>query len=144
MATVDFYEKPGCGTNARQKRALQQAGHTVSAHDLLSEPWTAERLRTFFGETPVASWFNPAAAQIKSGVVNPFDFAPDQALALMIEEPLLIRRPLVVALGQTCAGFDREPVLTLLQTFERRDEDLESCRRFASASPCPVPEPDRT
>ena len=31
MATVTFYEKPGCVTNARQKRMLEAAGHTVVA-----------------------------------------------------------------------------------------------------------------
>ncbi|WP_217995184.1 hypothetical protein [Methylogaea oryzae] len=37
MATVLFWEKPGCVNNARQKRLLQEAGHTVLARDLLAE-----------------------------------------------------------------------------------------------------------
>lgn len=31
MARVVFYEKPGCGTNARQKERLKAAGHEVGA-----------------------------------------------------------------------------------------------------------------
>src|SRR5262245_30437144 len=109
---VVFYQKPGCGTNARQRRALEAAGHTVIARNLLAESWTAESLRSFFGETSVASWFNPAAPRVKSGNVDPASVDAATALALMVSEPLLVRRPLVEVDGQKCAGFDREPVIS--------------------------------
>ena len=114
MAEVQFYQKPGCATNRRQIRALQAAGHSVTARNLLTEPWTAEHLRGFFGETPVASWFNPAAPRVKSGEINPNISDAAKALALMLADPLLIRRPLIEANGSRCAGFDREPVISLL------------------------------
>ncbi len=57
MAEVIFFEKPGCAGNARQKRLLAQSGHAVDARSLLAEPWTAETLRPFFGDRPVAEWF---------------------------------------------------------------------------------------
>ena len=34
MAKVVFYEKPGCGGNARQKRLLVQSGHELEVRDL--------------------------------------------------------------------------------------------------------------
>ena len=43
MAHIIFYEKPGCGGNARQKAILQAAGHEVEAKNLLAEPWTRQR-----------------------------------------------------------------------------------------------------
>lgn len=49
MSTILFYEKPGCSNNSRQKAQLAAAGHTVIAKSLLTEPWTRERLRQFFG-----------------------------------------------------------------------------------------------
>lgn len=126
MATVLFYQKPGCGTNARQIRALEAAGHQVIAKSLLAEPWTAERLLAFFGTTPSASWFNPAAPRIKSGEVKPAEVDAADAIALMLDDPLLIRRPLIEADGAKCAGFDREPVPSLLGG-ERGD--LQGCTR---------------
>ena len=48
MSTLIFYEKPGCANNARQKRLLLDAGHELVVRDLLSEPWTAQRLQEFF------------------------------------------------------------------------------------------------
>ncbi|WP_454915314.1 ArsC/Spx/MgsR family protein [Xanthobacter sediminis] len=136
MASVVFYEKPGCGTNARQKLMLANAGHDLEVKSLLAEPWTAARLKTFFGDTPVASWFNPAAPAVKSGAIDPAALAAEAALALMVEQPILIRRPLVEVDGARCAGFDREPVLSLL------GEGVvppEGCSRPAGGPACPDP-----
>lgn len=139
MATVTFYEKPGCGTNARQKLALANAGHTLVVKSLLTEPWTAERLLGFFGATPVASWFNPAAPKVKSGAVKPEAATAEEAIALMLAEPLLIRRPLVEVDGARCAGFDREPVTALLGPVAAGGAPLEGCSHPGEANPCPAP-----
>ncbi|MBR0962304.1 ArsC/Spx/MgsR family protein [Bradyrhizobium japonicum] len=133
MATVLFYQKPGCGTNARQIRALESAGHQVIAKSLLTEPWTAERLLGFFGATPVTSWFNPAAPRIKSGEVEPAEIDAAGAITLMLHDPLLIRRPLIEIDGARCAGFDREPVPSLLGG-ER--SDLQGCTRPETMPRC--------
>ena len=137
MAIVTFYEKPGCGTNARQRLALSNAGHTLEVHSLLTEPWTAERLRGFFGDTPVAAWFNPAAPKVKSGAVDPSAVDAETAIALMLAEPLLIRRPLVETESGRCAGFDREPVLSLLGPSDPAARPLEGCS--SPHVPCPDP-----
>ena len=93
MTTLIFYEKPGCTTNARQKRLLLDAGHEVIARDLLNELWTAQRLRDFFADLPVADWFNRAAPQLKSGEIDPARIDAQAALEMMLSDPLLIRRP---------------------------------------------------
>ena len=135
MSTIIFYQKPGCKTNARQKQMLEAAGHAVVAKSLLTEPWTTARLREFFGSTPVASWFNPASPRIKSGAIDPVAFDADAALTALVEDPLLIRRPLVEVGGQRCAGFDRDPVTSLLGT--AAGPSAESCSRPGPASRCP-------
>ncbi|PTD97685.1 thioredoxin domain-containing protein [Pseudothauera lacus] len=106
MSHVTFWWKPGCATNTRQIRLLEAAGCTVTVRDLLSEVWTPERLAGFFGALPVAQWFNPAAPAVKSGAVVPGAFSPEAALLRMVEEPLLIRRPLIEVGGLRRAGFD--------------------------------------
>ena len=55
MATVLFWEKPGCINNARQQQWLRAAGHEVIARNLLREPWGAARLRRFFDTLPVTA-----------------------------------------------------------------------------------------
>ena len=138
MTTVLFFEKPGCGTNARQKLMLEAAGHTVVAKSLLAEPWTEERLMAFFGDLPVAQWFNSASPRIKSGEVDPEKLDAAAGLSLLVADHLLIRRPLVEADGQRCAGFDSEPVTSLLEPLPGH-EVVEGCSRPQAGS-CPTPE----
>ncbi len=108
MATVIFYEKPGCINNTKQKALLKAAGHDVQDHNLLTAAWTAQNLRLFFGERPVAEWFNRGATRVKSGEVVPEKMDAQTALALMVSDPLLIRRPLLQVGARREAGFDVE------------------------------------
>jgi hypothetical protein len=71
MTHVVFYEKPGCGGNAKQKAWLESAGHTLDVRSLLAWPWTADSLLAFLAPLPVAEWFNRAAPRVKSGEVVP-------------------------------------------------------------------------
>lgn len=128
MAEIFFYEKPGCGGNAKQKIWLAASGHTVLAKDLLSEKWTAVRLRPFFGDLPVAKWFNPAAPLIKSGEVDIESVSESEAIALMLADPLLIRRPLMEVGGEYRVGFDAEAVRAWIGLNETRPESkTEGC-----------------
>lgn len=135
MAAVVFYEKPGCRTNARQKLTLERAGHIVVARNLLTEPWTGDRLRRYFAATPVSAWFNPASPRIKSGEIRPDAIGAVAAIDLMLEDPLLIRRPLIEAAGQCCAGFEREPVPSLLGHHDL--DGLQGCTRPDASTSCP-------
>jgi nitrogenase-associated protein len=110
MARVIFYEKPGCANNARQKALLAASGHELDVRNLLTEAWTAAVLRRFFGARPVAAWFNPASPRVKSGEIRPDAVSGSAALAMMIADPLLIRRPLM-QVGDRCeSGFDSSAV----------------------------------
>lgn len=106
MAQVVFWEKPGCKGNSRQKEILLASGHQVEVRDLLSEPWTESELASFFGTRPVAEWFNPTNPRVKAGEVNPRQTSAQEALTLMVEEPLLIVRPLMQVGEQRLAGFE--------------------------------------
>ena len=137
MATVTFYEKPGCSNNTRQKKLLAEAGHQVVAKDILTETWQAERLRAFFGELAVRDWFNYSAPAIKLGEIEPDTLTEQEALALMLQNPLLIRRPLMQVRDDVMAGFDQQAVDNWigLQKIETT-ADLESCSRTLEKAGC--------
>ena len=137
MTIITFYEKPGCANNSRQKLLLAAAGHTVQAKSLLTEPWTKERLLAFFGNRPVAEWFNRAAPKIKSGEIVPEEIDAETALAMMRAEPLLIRRPLIEADGRREVGFDPEVIDAWLGLNKMVEGDLQECRKGHEAKPCP-------
>lgn len=103
---MTFYEKPGCKGNTRQRALLEAHGYSFEVKSILDEPWTRETLRPFFGSRPVAEWFNEKAPAVKSGEIDPLAFDEEGALAIMLEQPILIRRPLIDRDGQKFCGFD--------------------------------------
>jgi len=142
MARILFFEKPGCGGNARQKLALGAAGHELQVRSLLAEPWTRETLLAWLAPLPVAEWFNRAAPRVKSGDVVPEALDAEAALALLLAEPLLIRRPLMQKLddGSRRVGFDTAAIdawigLTPAATAH---DSLEGCAHPAER--CAAPE----
>jgi nitrogenase-associated protein len=136
MTIVIFYEKPGCANNTRQKKLLEAAGHQVEAKSLLTEPWTRERLLAFFCEKPVAAWFNRAAPKIKAGEIVPEQIEADTAIAMMLADPLLIRRPLIEAAGLREIGFDPTIIDAWLGLTKMPEGDIESCTKKPSEKAC--------
>lgn len=148
MATVIFYEKPGCINNTQQKALLEAAGHTVKARNLLTEHWTVETLRPFFGDLPVAEWFNYSAPRIKSGEVIPRELDEQTALNLMLNDPLLIRRPLIQVGIRQEVGFKHDKIadwigLKALDSLGQKvltqliQKDLEICPHQQTTVSCP-------
>jgi nitrogenase-associated protein len=105
MSHVIFFEKPGCSGNARQRELLLKAGHTLDVRDLLSWPWSGDSLMEFLGELPVGDWFNRTSPRVKSGEVKPDVLSPRDALALLLADPSLIRRPLMQVGRRREVGF---------------------------------------
>lgn len=129
MAVVTFYEKPGCKGNLRQKTLLAAAGHTVQAKSLKTEAWTADRLLSFLGKLPVAEWFNRAAPAIKAGEIVPENLGFEDALHLLLDNPLLIRRPLMEIGEERMVGFDIALVDAWigLKNVELPEGNIEAC-----------------
>jgi nitrogenase-associated protein len=152
VTQVLFYEKPGCLSNTRQKALLAGLGHRLTVRNLLVEPWTAERLRPFFGDRPVCDWFNLTAPRVRNGEVLPDVLGEQEALALMVAEPLLIRRPLIEVVLETDGqhptlrdcGFAPGPLLEALGVRLLPGEDLQSCSRGGDSPVCPDPAADPT
>lgn len=134
MSTLTFYAKPGCVTNARQRRLLEEAGHEVQVRDLLSEPWTRERLLAFFAGLPVAQWINRSAPRVKSGEIDPGTLTQERALTLLLAEPLLIRRPLLEIGDVRLVGFEPQR----LREYLHFPEDVPASAQVCSQDGTPV------
>jgi len=137
MVQILFYEKPGCINNTRQNQLLAEAGHEVDARNLLTETWRFDSLRPFFQGLAVKDWFNQSAPAVKSGQVKPETLDEDGALALMLQEPLLIRRPLMIIDAEYFVGFDVDRLSLLIDLVPiKGSKDLENCPRNHVASDC--------
>lgn len=146
MAQVIFYEKPGCVNNTKQKKWLIAAGHDVTAENILETQWTPDELRLYFGDRPVAQWFNTTAPRVKSGEIVPEAFSSEDALNLMTKEPLFIKRPLLRVGDTRMQGFDRDAIQEWigLQPSEGNEavveellkDDLTICPKLAEHTSC--------
>lgn len=120
---LHFYGKSGCKTNRRQRKMLQQAGVEMTEHNLLSTAWTPETLRPFFRGLAVSEWFNTTAPAIKQGELDIQTLTGEQALELMCQQPLLIRRPLLRLQGQAPGQESRQN----LEQEASSDQDWLAC-----------------
>lgn len=137
MKRLLFFEKPGCKTNRYQKQMLTAAGVTFYARNLLAEPWTQHRLKAFFTELPFEQWFNPTAPKIKNGEIAIAELTEETALAAMLDDPLLIRRPLFELGNQRWCGFDRQQLEKKLAIeLPPTLEFTENCSRSSGVSSC--------
>ena len=147
MATVIFYEKPGCAGNARQKTVLEASGHTVLTRDILKTAWTRQQLLSFLNPLPISDWFNRNAPLVKNGAINPDSFdAFDVAtvLDMLIGNPLLIRRPLLDVDGVRRAGFDIQAIhawigLPAAMLADPSPDRLETCLHGHDDHRCEAP-----
>jgi len=131
---IVFWEKPGCMGNARQKAILAQAGHEIDARSLPGSVWTPEELRAWLGDLPVPQWFNRGARRVQEGEVDPDSVTWEEALSILVADPILVRRPLVEVAGVRMVGFDLVRIEALagpLPDTERirrvRGENLQEC-----------------
>ncbi len=137
MAIIEFYAKPGCINNARQMKLLRDAGHEVIEINLVAEPWDAEKLKRFFGESPITEWFNPSAKAMKLGLIFPECLTEGQALRLLAADPMLIRRPLLQVGERYAAGFDPARINAWigLDAKGATQKELETCGREGFSPP---------
>lgn len=131
MAVVVFYEKPGCSNNSKQKQWLRESGHKVVELNVLTYNWTAKELLGFFRQLPLAQWFNQSAPRIKYGKIKPATLDQEQAIDLMLADPLLIRRPLMQVNETTMVGFDYDAVDRWIGLVKKDTPgELETCRKL--------------
>jgi len=130
MPMIIFYEKPGCINNTKQKKILKSAGYSLVEKNILNEPWNPEDLRKYFGDLPMEQWFNQSAPAIKSNELKLEALNETDALMLMVNDPILIRRPLMSLGDKHKVGFDIAILDELKGIAEKyKQQDLESCPR---------------
>ncbi len=133
-----FYGKPGCLTNRKQIASLRSSGYEPAVVDMLEHPWQPEELALFFADLPVAQWFNLAAPAVKAGSIDPSAYERGEALARLVREPILIRRPLLQRGERRMAGFDPSRLREVLDIdLQFESEHPEGCSHGDQGGHCP-------
>ncbi len=75
-----------------------QNGYTVEERDYFKEPFTEAELRELvgeLGEPGATGMFAARSPSLKKMGLNAADLSDERKIALMLEEPRLVRRPIV-------------------------------------------------
>ena len=122
-----FFEKSGCGGNARQKELLKKHNITFEVRDLLNTKWSYEDLVGYFDGLEVADMFNSFAPQVRDNEIDITKVSKDEAINLMIKNPILIKRPLMQINGAKICGFDIDKINQLLNLNIQTDKKINNC-----------------
>lgn len=133
MAKMVFYEKPGCINGEKQKKILEAAGNDLSCVNILKQKWGRAKILPFVAGKLPEQMMNYTAPRIKKGEVIPEKLAFDEAIQLMTEDPLLIKRPLIEVDGLFIQGFDDELLGPYLGEWDG-SEDVLTCPNLLSSS----------
>lgn len=130
---VIFYEKPGCSGNAKQKKLLGLYGVAFETRSILSTPWSEDVLNSFFNGLEKEDIINKFASKVKSGEINISDYSKEELVKLMLQEPILIKRPLLVLGDKKVCGFDVEKINKILGKDICENVSISTC---TSSIPC--------
>jgi len=124
---VIFYEKTGCSGNARQKTLLTEYGVTFEVRSLLDTPWDVPTLNSFFQGLTPKEMLNPFAPQLKDGGFKLEDYTKESLIEKMVQEPILIRRPLLQIGDVKLCGFDIPRLNLLLHVKMPTPQNINAC-----------------
>lgn len=122
-----FFEKSGCGGNARQKELLKKHNITFEVRDLLNTKWSYEDLVGYFDGLEIVDMFNSFAPQVRDREIDITKLSKDEAINLMIKNPILIKRPLMQINGTKICGFDIDKINQLLKSNIQTDKKINNC-----------------
>jgi nitrogenase-associated protein len=125
---VIFYEKPNCAGNAKQKKLLTLNGVSYETRSILDTQWTKTLLHAFFEGLDTKDIYNPFAPKIKNKEIDTGTISKNELIELMIQEPILIKRPLL-EIGETkMCGFDIEKINQILHTNICENITMSTCQ----------------
>ena len=85
-----------------------ELGVELEERDYAKAPFKLAELKELFTGADPRDYLNPKSPAFKAMGLKGKTLTADQALKLIVQEPNLIKRPLVIAGSALIAGFDRD------------------------------------
>jgi arsenate reductase len=118
---LKVYHHPACGTCRKAIRHLQALGKELDLVSIKENPPSEAELRRMIRQSgePVRKWFNTSGEVYRAmGLKDKLDQMPeDEQIALLAENGMLIKRPVVTDGQRVTVGF-REDMFT--RVWDRR------------------------
>ena len=90
------------------KAELSQKGIELDERDFFQDGFTEDELRALIGDRPVSGYFSYNSPSFRKMGLDRDQLADDQLLKMMVEEPRLVRRPLIQAGDELVVGTDKK------------------------------------
>jgi arsenate reductase len=116
MSDVTIYHNPNCGTSRNTLALLREKGLEPTVVEYLKAGWTAEQLRDLFrrmGVRPREALRVRGTRAEELGLTQP-EAADETLIAAMVQDPILVERPIVVTPKGVAICRPAERVLEIL------------------------------
>ena len=110
-----FIWKSTCTTCRDARAFLRGLGAKLDERDYARARLTATELESLFKGRYARDFINPRSPAYKAMALAGKALTPPDAIALMVREPNLLKRPIVVVGGEMIAGFDRDRIRDALK-----------------------------
>ena len=113
MAKVTFYFKPKCQTCKKAKDLLEELGYDLDERDLDEYPPPRSLLETHIDAKNVKAYLNVHSAAYRHHGLKDDPPTKKGAIELMMRDPGLIKRPVIVKGKSAVFGFDEQAIKEL-------------------------------
>ncbi len=105
--TTQFLQKPSCTTCRKARAYMQKRGFDLHFRNLDKERLSADELEKLIGDRDHRDFLNPRNELYRQKNMKENPPTRADAIRMMVGEPNLIRRPVIVAGGRVVLGFDQ-------------------------------------
>ncbi len=112
-AEVKFLHKPSCTTCRKARSYMEKRGFGMEFRDLGKERLGPEELEKLIGDRDHTQFLNPRNELYRRKNMKGNPPSRKEAIRMMVAEPNLIRRPVIIAGGRVVLGFDQEGIARL-------------------------------
>jgi arsenate reductase (glutaredoxin) len=111
---VTIYHNPRCNTSRRTLALLREKGVEPQIVEYLKTPYTAPQLKRLLAELKLPATKLLRKKEAAAAGIDPSKLSDEQLIAAMVDNPILVERPIVVSGGKAALGRPPEAVLAVL------------------------------
>jgi arsenate reductase (glutaredoxin) len=108
--TAQFLQKPTCTTCRKARAYMEDRGFALHFRNLDKERLTSDELEQLIGDRDHREFLNTRNELYRRKNMKEKPPRRADAIRMMVSEPNLIRRPVIVAGGRIVLGFDQEKI----------------------------------
>jgi Spx/MgsR family transcriptional regulator len=108
--SVEFLQKPSCTTCRSARAYLEQCGFDLHLRDIGKDRLRAEEIEDLIGIHDYKAFLNTRNEMYRRKKMKENPPSRAEAIRMIVAEPNLIRRPIIIAGNKIVLGFDRERI----------------------------------